>query len=81
MELHPASLRRAGFKLVRGGRSWIGYWGKHFPVEKFKKVEPWQKVNHYPMAFEVGRKDRMYINMMKMVDRVQNPLVVSYLLY
>ncbi|KAJ3104614.1 Tubulin polyglutamylase ttll4 [Phlyctochytrium planicorne] len=58
-------LRRTGFKLVKGGKDWVGYWGKHFPPEKFKNVMPWQKVNHFPMSFEVGRKDRLYENLMR----------------
>jgi hypothetical protein len=39
---------------------WIGYWGKHWTLERFDKIKPWQKVNHFPMSFEVGRKDKMY---------------------
>ncbi|KAJ3118557.1 Tubulin polyglutamylase ttll4 [Phlyctochytrium bullatum] len=64
------TLRRAGFKLIKGGRNWAGYWGKHFPPEKFKHVHPWQKVNHFPMSFELGRKDRMYVNVSRMRTRV-----------
>ncbi|ORY38770.1 TTL-domain-containing protein [Rhizoclosmatium globosum] len=65
-------LRRAGFKLVRGGKKWIGYWGKHYPAEKFKSVQPWQKVNHFPMSFEIGRKDKMYLNVSRMRERVKD---------
>ncbi|KAJ3245513.1 Tubulin polyglutamylase ttll4 [Chytriomyces hyalinus] len=65
-------LRRAGFKLVKGGKRWIGYWGKHYPAEKFKGVQPWQKVNHYPLSFEIGRKDRMYLNVCRMRERVKD---------
>ncbi|KAI9336358.1 tubulin-tyrosine ligase family-domain-containing protein [Obelidium mucronatum] len=65
-------LRRAGFKLVKGGRKWIGYWGKHYPAEKFKTVQPWQKVNHFPMSFEIGRKDKMYLNVTRMRERVKD---------
>jgi tubulin polyglutamylase TTLL4 len=74
-------LRRTGFKLVRGGKSWIGYWGKHFQVEKFKNVQHWQKVNHYPMAFEVGRKDRMYLNLTRMREKSNAPLLVCSIAY
>ncbi|KAI8828941.1 tubulin-tyrosine ligase family-domain-containing protein [Chytriomyces cf. hyalinus JEL632] len=65
-------LRRAGFKLVKGGKRWIGYWGKHYPAEKFKVVQPWQKVNHYPLSFEIGRKDKMYLNVCRMRERVKD---------
>ncbi|KAJ3214127.1 Tubulin polyglutamylase ttll4 [Dinochytrium kinnereticum] len=64
------SLRRTGFKLIKGGRNWVGYWGKHFPADRFKHVQPWQKVNHYPMSFEIGRKDRMFANVSRIRNRV-----------
>lgn len=57
-----ASLSRANFDLIRKGKKWIGIWGKHFTPERFKKVEPWQKVNHFPMSFEIGRKDKLLLN-------------------
>ena len=73
-----AVLRAAQMKLVRSGDDWIGYWGKHWVSEKFKTVHPWQKVNHFPMAFEVGRKDKMYMNHQIMRQRVGEQ-DVSYL--
>ncbi|KAH6570186.1 hypothetical protein BASA62_004438 [Batrachochytrium salamandrivorans] len=56
------ALQSAHFNLVCTGNNWIGYWGKYIAPEKYKEVKPWQKINHYPMSFEVGRKDRMYMN-------------------
>ena len=35
-------------------------------VEKFKNIKPFQKINHFPMSFEIGRKDKMYCNWEKM---------------
>jgi tubulin polyglutamylase TTLL4 len=49
---------------------WIGYWGKHWTLERFDKIKPWQKVNHFPMSFEVGRKDKMYANYKRMKTKV-----------
>ncbi|OAJ37912.1 hypothetical protein BDEG_21882 [Batrachochytrium dendrobatidis JEL423] len=63
------ALRSVQFKLIKTGKNWIGYWGKHLPSEKYKDVEPWQKINHFPMSFEIGRKDRMYMNNMEMRER------------
>ncbi|KAJ3183050.1 Tubulin polyglutamylase ttll4 [Geranomyces variabilis] len=57
-----AAVSRANFALVRKGKSWLGCWGKHFTPERFKKVLPWQKVNHFPMSFEIGRKDKLLAN-------------------
>ena len=42
-----ALLRRAGFEIVRS-RDWYGYWGKHLVVDKFKRLHPFQKLNHFP---------------------------------
>jgi tubulin polyglutamylase TTLL4 len=39
-----------------------GYWGKHISSEKFKNIKSFQKINHFPMSFEIGRKDNMYKN-------------------
>ena len=44
----------------------IGYWGKHLPPEKFQNLRYFQKLNHFPMSFEIGRKDKMYSNWEKM---------------
>ncbi|KAJ3158506.1 Tubulin polyglutamylase ttll4 [Geranomyces michiganensis] len=57
-----AAVSRANFALVRKGKTWLGCWGKHFTPERFKKVSPWQKVNHFPMSFEIGRKDKLLAN-------------------
>ncbi|RKO90436.1 tubulin-tyrosine ligase family-domain-containing protein, partial [Blyttiomyces helicus] len=64
-----ATFTRANFRLIKTGRLWIGYWGKHVAAERFKKVEPWKKVNHFPMSFECGRKDKLWINYARMKER------------
>ncbi|KAI8812405.1 tubulin-tyrosine ligase/Tubulin polyglutamylase, partial [Cladochytrium replicatum] len=63
-------LRQCGFKLVRGGRRWVGYWGKHCAAERFKHIRPWQKVNHFPTSFEIGRKDKLAWNLKRLRERV-----------
>nr|KAJ3421414.1 Tubulin polyglutamylase ttll4 [Polyrhizophydium stewartii] len=69
------AIRSAHFKLVRSGDEWVGYWGKHLPSEKYKSIEPWQKINHFPMSFEIGRKDRLYTNLMAMRSRIGSEMV------
>ncbi|KND04282.1 uncharacterized protein SPPG_00019 [Spizellomyces punctatus DAOM BR117] len=61
-----AALLRANFSLVRKGKNWIGYWGKH-PCSpcRFKRVQSWQKINHFPMSFQIGRKDKLWGNYVK----------------
>ena len=55
----------------------LGYWGKHISAERFKNLKSFQKINHFPMSFEIGRKDKMYCNWERMKaivsrdDRIQ----------
>ncbi|KAI8825142.1 tubulin-tyrosine ligase family-domain-containing protein [Fimicolochytrium jonesii] len=56
------AVSRANFTLLRKGKRWIGSWGKHFSSKKFRLVHPWQKVNHFPRSFEIGRKDKLLMN-------------------
>ncbi|TPX69615.1 hypothetical protein SpCBS45565_g02359 [Spizellomyces sp. 'palustris'] len=58
-----AALLRANFSLIRKGKTWIGYWGKHpCSPSRFKCVQSWQKINHFPMSFQIGRKDKLWGN-------------------
>lgn len=59
-------LQYNGFTLVKRGKHWLGYWGKHYNIRRFQRVQTWQKVNHFPMAFEIGRKDKLFLNFQKM---------------
>ena len=34
--------------------------------DMFKNVKEYQKVNHYPGSFQIGRKDRLWRNMFRM---------------
>lgn len=55
-------LANSHFKIVPEQECWIGYWGKHFKTPAFRKVLPYQKVNHFPGAFNLGRKDKLWTN-------------------
>ena len=56
------ALKAAGFQFVTKGDKWLAYWGKFVSSEKFKKFHTWQHVNHFPHAFEIGRKDKLWMN-------------------
>lgn len=56
------TLKKAGFEFVTKGLNWVGYWGNHFPKDRYKKYHQYQKINHFPMSFEIGRKDKLYKN-------------------
>jgi hypothetical protein len=65
-------LHDLGFQLVRNtkqNRRWVGYWGRHYSPKRFEKIKPWQIVNHYPAAFELGRKDCLWQNYSKKLEQ------------
>ncbi|XP_055939869.1 tubulin monoglutamylase TTLL4-like [Argiope bruennichi] len=71
----PAVIRqtvlKTGFSLVEADTTedWLGTWGKHLKNSSFKRIKHFQKVNHYPGGFHLGRKDRLWENYRKMVSK------------
>ncbi|GFQ69556.1 tubulin polyglutamylase TTLL4 [Trichonephila clavata] len=71
----PAIIRqiilKTGFSLIDANttENWIGTWGKHLKNSSFKKIKRFQKVNHYPGSFHLGRKDRLWENYSRMFIR------------
>ncbi|XP_038076530.1 tubulin polyglutamylase TTLL4-like isoform X2 [Patiria miniata] len=59
-------IARSGFRATRKANEWLGYWGKHMKANAFKVVREYQKVNHLPGSFQIGRKDRLWRNLYKM---------------
>jgi len=59
----------SGFRIIKEPKDWSGTWGKHMKYGLFKLIPPHQKVNHFPGTFQIGRKDRMWRNMQKMVAK------------
>ena len=58
-------VRDAGFRTTSGDK-WIGYFGKHMKANCFKTLSPFQKFNHFPGSFQLGRKDSLYRNINKL---------------
>ncbi|CAH1789660.1 unnamed protein product [Owenia fusiformis] len=59
-------LARSHFRVSKKNHDWIGYWGKHMKAPGFKAIREYQKVNHVPGSFQIGRKDRLWRNLSKM---------------
>lgn len=55
------------FKVVDESQFWIGYWGRHLKSNQYRTVKPFQKVNHFPGAFHIGRKDRLWQHIYEMM--------------
>ncbi|VDM23336.1 unnamed protein product [Hydatigera taeniaeformis] len=49
--------------------NWIGCFGRHLTPVLFRQVKDFQKMNHFPGSFELGRKDLLTINLSKMRAR------------
>ncbi|KAF5296513.1 hypothetical protein FQR65_LT01502 [Abscondita terminalis] len=66
------TLTNSGFRMVRSELStesneWIGSWGKHMKSPMFKTLKEMQKLNHFPGTFQIGRKDRLWRNLQKLM--------------
>uniref|UniRef100_U5EQF5 Putative tubulin polyglutamylase ttll4 n=1 Tax=Corethrella appendiculata TaxID=1370023 RepID=U5EQF5_9DIPT len=56
-------LLNSGFRLLKKTNDWMGIWGKHMKSPCFKTLKPYQKFNHIPGSFQIGRKDRCWRNL------------------
>nr|CDS34255.2 tubulin polyglutamylase ttll4 [Hymenolepis microstoma] len=64
------ALERSHFKLTnRTSTDWIGYFGRHIPSALFRQLKEYQKLNHIPGSFELGRKDQLTRNINKIRNR------------
>lgn len=67
----PSLVRRTvqntGYRLMKKCRNWCGTWGKHMNSTCFKTVRESQKINHFPGTFQIGRKDRLWRNLNRMM--------------
>lgn len=61
------TLINTGYKLVKKSQEWCGTWGKHMKSLTFKSLRESQKINHFPGTFQIGRKDRLWRNLSRMI--------------
>ncbi|XP_046436053.1 tubulin monoglutamylase TTLL4-like [Neodiprion fabricii] len=69
----PQMVRRtvtnSGFNVIRKSEKWMGSWGAPLPVMQIKALKTFQKVNHFPGTIEICRKDRLWKNLSRMMQR------------
>ncbi|KPI98780.1 Tubulin polyglutamylase TTLL4 [Papilio xuthus] len=76
------TLTNSGFRLVKSECDtsecpqeetvdWIGIWGKHMKSLMFRAIKDGQKMNHFPGTFHIGRKDRLWRNLQKLVSKYE----------
>lgn len=56
----------SGFKITKKTLQWCGTWDKHMKSPCFKAVREFQKINHFPGTFQIGRKDKLWKNFVRL---------------
>ncbi|XP_030065121.1 tubulin monoglutamylase TTLL4 [Microcaecilia unicolor] len=60
---------RSHFRITKRNYDWLGCWGHHMKSPGFKTIREYQKLNHFPGSFQIGRKDRLWRNLSRMQAR------------
>ncbi|BES88074.1 tubulin-tyrosine ligase activity [Nesidiocoris tenuis] len=63
------TVTNSGFRLVKRTGEWGGIWGRHMKSVCFKTLYDYQKINHLPGTFQIGRKDRLWKNIYKFMTK------------
>lgn len=60
------SCKNAGMYLVDSGKDWNLLFTGYIRSEALREVNKYQRINHFPGSYELGRKDRMWKNISRM---------------
>ncbi|XP_015724436.1 tubulin polyglutamylase TTLL4 isoform X2 [Coturnix japonica] len=63
------TIKRSHFKVSEKSYDWLGCWGQHMKSPGFRAIREHQKLNHFPGSFQIGRKDCLWRNLLKMRTR------------
>ncbi|XP_042535092.1 tubulin polyglutamylase TTLL4 isoform X1 [Dipodomys spectabilis] len=63
------TIGRSHFKTSKRNDDWLGCWGHHMKSPSFRSIREYQKLNHFPGSFQIGRKDRLWRNLSRMQSR------------
>ncbi|NXU18053.1 TTLL4 polyglutamylase, partial [Pardalotus punctatus] len=63
------TIARSHFVVSKKSDDWLGCWGPHMKSPGFKAIREHQKLNHFPGSFQIGRKDRLWRNLLRMQAR------------
>jgi tubulin polyglutamylase TTLL4 len=55
-------LEAAGFEIQSKRKGALGTWGKHLKTSQFNVFERYQHVSHFPLSFQIGRKDQLSLH-------------------
>lgn len=76
------AFKAGGFKITTEGKDWNVFWGFVKP-ETLKNMNPFQKTNHFPGCWHLGRKDNLYRHIFRMKQKYEehyNFIPKTYLL-
>lgn len=78
------TLRNAGlYRTTSNSGKWSLFWGTHPSPEQLRMFHPFQKANHFPASWHLGRKDLLWKNVYRMRRQWPqefNIMPVSYVL-
>lgn len=60
------ALKATNVRKTALSNTWNIYWGEHLKAQEFTSLLPFQRVNHFPGSFELGRKDRLCGHLLRM---------------
>ncbi|KAK4316307.1 hypothetical protein Pmani_012525 [Petrolisthes manimaculis] len=60
------TVANSGYRITKKTLQWCGTWGKHMKSPCFKAVRDFQKINHFPGTFQIGRKDKLWKNFVRL---------------
>lgn len=72
------TLKTSHFELVSSDDDWRGFWGKHLRTIEYKGLTYFQRVNHYPGDFHIGRKDKLWMHLLEMSRRFPEFDIMPY---
>lgn len=52
------AFKKAGFERTKGSK-WSAAWVKHMQKQEYANLAPYQRINHFPDSWVIGRKDRL----------------------
>ncbi|ESO06681.1 hypothetical protein HELRODRAFT_155740 [Helobdella robusta] len=58
----------SGFSFTNRTNAWLGTWCRNIKTPLYKNIKDYQKFNHFPAIYQIGRKDHLHRNITRMVN-------------
>jgi len=60
------TMKNGGFEMIEKGEDWNLIWTGYCQIEDIMSMNKYQKVNHFPNSVNLGRKDLLWKNVLRM---------------